>query len=124
MSIKLNAKYTEDFVSKTDLESIAPEIKKAHKTLTEKSGAGNDLPENYDKEEFERIKKAAEKIRSDSQVLIVIGIGGSYLGARAAVEFCKSQNYNLVCKDTPQIFFTGNSISLSLIHISEPTRPY
>ena len=71
MSIKLNAKYTEDFVSKTDLESIAPEIKKAHKTLTEKSGAGNDflgwvdLPENYDKEEFERIKKAAEKIRSD-----------------------------------------------------------
>ena len=98
MSIKLNAKYTEDFVSKSDLESIAPEIKKAHKTLTEKSGAGNDflgwvdLPENYDKEEFERIKKAAEKIRSDSQVLIVIGIGGSYLGARAAVEFCKSQN--------------------------------
>ena len=80
MSIKLNAKYTEDFVSKTDLESIAPEIKKAHKTLTEKSGAGNDflgwvdLPENYDIEEFERIKKAAEKIRSDSQVLIVIGI--------------------------------------------------
>ena len=121
MSIKLNAKYTEDFVSKTDLESIAPEIKKAHKTLTEKSGAGNDflgwvdLPENYDKEEFERIKKAAEKIRSDSQVLIVIGIGGSYLGARAAVEFCKSQNYNLVYKDTPQIFFTGNSISSSAL---------
>ena len=121
MSIKLNTKYTEDFVSKTDLESIAPEIKKAHKTLTEKSGAGNDflgwvdLPENYDKEEFERIKKAAEKIRSDSQVLIVIGIGGSYLGARAAVEFCKSQNYNLVCKDTPQIFFTGNSISSSAL---------
>ena len=121
MSIKLNAKYTEDFVSKSDLESIAPEIKKAHKTLTEKSGAGNDflgwvdLPENYDKEEFERIKKAAEKIRSDSQVLIVIGIGGSYLGARAAVEFCKSQNYNLVCKDTPQIFFTGNSISSSAL---------
>lgn len=74
-----------------------------------------DLPENYDKEEFERIKKAAEKIRSDSQVLIVIGIGGSYLGARAAVEFCKSQNYNLVCKDTPQIFFTGNSISSSAL---------
>lgn len=121
MSIKLNTKYTEDFVSKSDLESIAPEIKKAHKTLTEKSGAGNDflgwadLPENYDKEEFERIKKAAEKIRSDSQVLIVIGIGGSYLGARAAVEFCKSQNYNLVCKDTPQIFFTGNSISSSAL---------
>ena len=121
MSIKLNAKYTEDFVSKSDLESIAPEIKKAHKTLTEKSGAGNDflgwvdLPENYDKEEFERIKKAAEKIRSDSQVLIVIGIGGSYLGARAAVEFCKSQNYNLVCKDTPLIFFTGNSISSSAL---------
>lgn len=76
MSIKLNAKYTEDFVSKSDLESIAPEIKKAHKTLTEKSGAGNDflgwvdLPENYDKEEFERIKKAAEKN--------TFGLAGSY----------------------------------------------
>ena len=100
MSIKLNAKYTEDFVSKSDLESIAPEIKKAHKTLTEKSGAGNDflgwvdLPENYDKEEFERIKKAAEKIRSDSQVLIVIGIGGSYLGARAGIRPSRQAIYN------------------------------
>ena len=75
------------------LRASHPKSKKLNKTLTEKSGAGNDflgwvdLPENYDKEEFERIKKAAEKIRSDSQVLIVIGIGGSYLGARAAVEF-------------------------------------
>lgn len=75
MSIKLNAKYTEDFVSKTDLESIAPEIKKAHKTLTEKSGAGNDflgwvdLPENYDKEEFERIKKQPKN---------TFGLAGSY----------------------------------------------
>src|SRR5699024_507422 len=75
-----------------------------------------DLPENYDKEEFARIKLAAKKIRSDSEVLVVIGIGGSYLGARAAIEFCKSQNYNLVCKDTPQIFFSGNSISSAALN--------
>ncbi|MEG2720560.1 MAG: glucose-6-phosphate isomerase, partial [Oscillospiraceae bacterium] len=86
-----------------------------------KSGAGNDflgwvdLPENYDKEEFVRIKKAAKKIQSDSKVLIVIGIGGSYLGARAAIEFCKSQNYNVIKKDTPEIYFSGNSISSSAL---------
>ncbi|MEG1846444.1 MAG: glucose-6-phosphate isomerase, partial [Oscillospiraceae bacterium] len=74
-----------------------------------------DLPVNYDKEEFVRIKKAAKKIQSDSKVLIVIGIGGSYLGARAAIEFCKSQNYNVIKKDTPEIYFSGNSISSSAL---------
>lgn len=119
MSVKLSTKYLEGFVSENDFKEIAPEIKKANETLENRSGEGSDflgwidLPVNYDKEEFARIKKAASKIRSDSQVLIVIGIGGSYLGARAAIEFCKSQNYNLTVKDAPQIFFCGNSISSS-----------
>ena len=122
MSLKLNTNYLKDFISDADYKAIDSEIRASHKTLTEKTGAGNDflgwvdLPENYDKEEFARIKLAAQKIRSDSEVLVVIGIGGSYLGARAAIEFCKSQNYNLVCKDTPQIFFSGNSISSAALN--------
>ncbi len=122
MSLKLNTNYSKDFISDADYKAIDSEIRASHKTLTEKTGAGNDflgwvdLPENYDKEEFARIKLAAKKIRSDSEVLVVIGIGGSYLGARAAIEFCKSQNYNLVCKDTPQIFFSGNSISSAALN--------
>ena len=122
MSLKLNTNYLKDFISDADYKAIDSEIRASHKTLTEKTGAGNDflgwvdLPENYDKEEFARIKLAAKKIRSDSEVLVVIGIGGSYLGARAAIEFCKSQNYNLVCKDTPQIFFSGNSISSAALN--------
>lgn len=121
MAVKLNTNYIKEFVSDSELEAVASEIQAAHKTLTEKSGAGNDflgwvdLPENYDKEEFARIKAAAEKIQSDSEILIVIGIGGSYLGARAAIEFCKSQNYNFSAKDTPMIFFSGNSISSSAL---------
>lgn len=122
MSLKLNTNYLKDFISDADYKAIDSEIRASHKTLTEKTGAGNDflgwvdLPENYDKEEFARIKLAAQKIRSDSEVLVVIGIGGSYLGARAAIEFCKSQNYNLVCKDAPQIFFSGNSISSAALN--------
>ena len=122
MSLKLNTNYLKDFISDADYKAIDSEIRASHKTLTEKTGAGNDflgwvdLPENYDKEEFARIKLAAQKIRSDSEVLVVIGIGGSYLGPRAAIEFCKSQNYNLVCKDAPQIFFSGNSISSAALN--------
>ena len=122
MSLKLNTNYLKDFISDADYKAIDSEIRASHKTLTEKTGAGNDflgwvdLPENYDKEEFARIKLAAQKIRSDSEALVVIGIGGSYLGARAAIEFCKSQNYNLVCKDAPQIFFSGNSISSAALN--------
>ncbi len=122
MSLKLNTNYLKDFISDADYKAIDSEIRASHKTLTEKTGAGNDflgwvdLPENYDKEEIARIKLAAQKIRSDSEVLVVIGIGGSYLGARAAIEFCKSQNYNLVCKDAPQIFFSGNSISSAALN--------
>lgn len=117
MPIKLNDNYVKAFVSEEELAAMQPEVTKAHELLTSKTGPGNDftgwveLPTDYDKEEFARIKAAAEKIRKQADVLIVIGIGGSYLGARAAIEFCRSQNYNLLTKDTPQIFFSGNTIS-------------
>jgi len=119
LSVKLNTKYLDGFVSDSDVEAIKGEVSSAVELLNKREGAGNDflgwldLPVNYDKEEFARIKKAAEKIRNDSDVLIVIGIGGSYLGARAAIEFCKSQNYNYFSK--PQIFFAGNTISSSAL---------
>ncbi len=122
MSLKLNTKYLEGFVSAKDYDEISAEIVNADALIRNRNGEGSDflgwvdLPVNYDKVEFERIKKAAAKIQSDSQVLIVIGIGGSYLGARAAIEFCKSQNYNAVTTDTPQIFFSGNSISSSALY--------
>lgn len=115
MSVKLNTRYLEGFVDEKDVKAIAPEVSAAVDLLNSRTGAGNDflgwldLPVDYDKEEFERIKKAAEKIRNDSDVLVVIGIGGSYLGARAAIEFCKSQNRNLFEK--PQIIFAGNTLS-------------
>lgn len=131
MSLKLNAGYLDGFVSAQDLAGIADEIKHADSLLINRNGEGSDylgwvdLPVDYDKEEFDRIKKAAAKINADSKVLVVIGIGGSYLGARAAIEFCRSQNYNVVAKDTPQIFFSGNSISSAalaeLVNICENT---
>ena len=119
MSVKLNCNYLGDFVSDEEIAAVKGEIEKAQSFLYENKAdaAGNDfhgwltLPEDYDKEEFARIKKAAEKIRSDSKALVVIGIGGSYLGARAAIEFVKSKNYNIVAEDTPKIFFAGNSLS-------------
>ena len=92
-------------------------LKQAHEQLVNGTGAGSDftgwvtLPENYDKEEFARIKKAAAKIRSDSQALVVIGIGGSYLGARAVIETLTSSNFNLTRKDGPAIYFAGNGLS-------------
>ena len=122
MAVTLNCKHLSGFVSEEELKAIAPEIAAAHKTLHDKSGLGNDklgwldLPTNYDKEEFARIKAAAEKIKKDTDVFIVIGIGGSYLGARAAIEFLTSPNYNLCCKDTPQIFYAGNSISSAALN--------
>ncbi len=119
MSLKLNSKYLGSFVSEEALRAIEPEVKKAHSLLNENKAdaAGNDfhgwvsLPLDYDKDEFARIKNSAKKIMSDSEVLVVIGIGGSYLGARAAIEFVKSKNYNLTTKNAPKIFFVGNSIS-------------
>ncbi len=122
MAVTLNSKYIADFVSADELKAIAPQIAAAHDTLHNGTGLGNDflgwlgLPTHYDKEEFARIKAAAERIKANSDVFIVIGIGGSYLGARAAIEFLTSPNYNLTCKDTPQIFFTGNSISSAALN--------
>lgn len=117
MAVKVNDKYLKAFIGENEYKGIAPAVKAAHEALTQKSGLGNDflgwltLPADYDKAEFERIKKAAAKIKSDSKVLIVIGIGGSYLGARAAIEALRSTLYNSLKKDTPEIYFIGNSIS-------------
>ena len=92
MAVTLNDKYLKGVVNADELKGMEPMVKVAHEMIENKSGLGNDflgwvdLPVNYDKEEFERIKKAAAKIKADSEVLIVIGIGGSYLGARAAIE--------------------------------------
>ena len=108
------------FFDESELSNITAEINKAHNFIYDKNGAGNDflgwvdLPENYDKEEFARIKSAAEKIRKDSDVLIVIGIGGSYLGAKAAVDFLKGPFYNDTAKT--KIIFAGNSISPNYIN--------
>lgn len=108
------------FVSEDEVKSMERIVETAKDTLVGRSGAGNDflgwidLPSDYDKEEFARIKKSAEKIQSDSEVLIVIGIGGSYLGARAAIEFLRHSFYNSVDKSvrkTPEIYYAGNSIS-------------
>ena len=121
MAIKLIDRHVRNFVDEKTILSYQEKINKADDMLINKTGAGSDflgwvdLPVNYDKEEFARIKKAADKIKSDSEVLIVIGIGGSYLGARAAIEFVKSQNYNDIRKGTPAIYFSGNSISSSAL---------
>lgn len=117
MALKLNTKYISDFVSSDEMEGIKAQVELAADVLHNKTGLGNeflgwlDLPESYDKEEFARIKKAADKIKTDSDILIVIGIGGSYLGARAAIEFLKSPFYNNLKKDTPDIYYVGNNIS-------------
>ncbi len=112
------------FIGDNEVESMKKLALDAKELLVSKSGAGNDflgwidLPVDYDKEEFARIKQAAAKIQSDSEVLVVIGIGGSYLGARAAIEFLRHSFYNVVDKSvrkTPEIYFVGNSISSTYI---------
>ena len=112
------------FIRDHEVESMKKLALDAKDLLVSRKGAGNDflgwidLPENYDKEEFARIKKAAAKIQSDSEVLLIIGIGGSYLGARAAIEFLRHSFYNTVSKEirkTPEIYFVGNSISSTYI---------
>lgn len=119
---KINLDYSKifKFIDENELQSIKVEVEKAARVLEEKSGKGNDflgwldLPINYDKEEFTRIKKVAEKIKSDSEVLIVVGIGGSYLGARAVIEALSHSFYNSLSKSnrkTPEIYFAGQNIS-------------
>ena len=117
MAVKLNAEYLKPFVADHELEAIAPLVSAAHKTLENRNGPGSDflgwvdLPVDYDKEEFARIKAAAERIKKSCDVLIVIGIGGSYLGARAVIEALRSTLYNNLTKDTPDIYYVGNSIN-------------
>ena len=117
MATKLSDKYLSGFVSACEYDAIAPQVRAAHQALHNATGLGSDfigwltLPTDYDKEEFARIKAAAEKIKKNTDIFVVIGIGGSYLGARAAIEFLKSPNYNARAKDTPAIYYAGNSIS-------------
>ena len=117
MSVCYNSKHLEQFVKDSEFAALYPQVETAHRLLETKTGPGNDflgwvsLPKDYDKEEFARIKAAAARIREDSDVLVVIGIGGSYLGARAVIEAVKGQMYNCTVKNGPQIFFVGNSIS-------------
>ena len=122
MAIRFSTSYAKEFLRENDIKGLETQVAAAHEIVTSKSGIGNDflgwvnLPTDYDKEEFARIKKAAEKIKNDTDVLIVIGIGGSYLGARAAIEFLKSHYYNNLAKNTPEIYFAGNSISGSALN--------
>ena len=117
MPLKLEDRYLKGFVSQHEYQAIQHQVEAAHQLLESGKGPGSDflgwttLPRDYDKEEFARIQAAAKKIQGNSDVFVVIGIGGSYLGARAAIEFLKSEKYNDLRKDTPAIYFTGNSIS-------------
>ena len=117
MAVKFQGKYLNGFVKPEEFDYVSKEVELCHDILHQKSGAGSDflgwlnLPFDYDKEEFARIKKAAEKIRNDSEVLVVIGIGGSYLGARAAIEFLGSPFYNNLDSNKLKVYFVGNNIS-------------
>lgn len=117
MPVTLIDRYCLGFIGSHEVKALELQVKSAHDQLHHQAGLGSeftgwlDLPENYDKAEFTRIKQCAEKIKKDTDVFIVIGIGGSYLGARAAIEFIHSPLYNNMKKDTPDIYFTGNSIS-------------
>ena len=123
MTLSLHEEYLRNFLAPDALQTIAPEINHAYDTLLSRTGAGADylgwldLPVNYDKEEFARIETAAKKIRNTCDVFVVLGIGGSYLGARAAIEFLKTPDYN-VCRDanTPAIYFAGNNISTTALN--------
>ena len=117
MGITLKENGLKGFITNTEIKMQDAQAKVCAEYLNNGEAPGNDfigwvdLPVNYDKEEYERIKKAAEKIKGQCDVFLVIGIGGSYLGARAALEFIKSPIYNNLKKDTPDIYFVGNSIS-------------
>ena len=115
MAMTLDERYLKGFVEPHELEAVTTQVEAAHKLLHEKSGLGNDflgwvtLPTDYDKEEFARIQKAAEKIKKDSDILIAIGIGGSYLGARSAIDLLCSPFYNNLKKDTPDIYLPATT---------------
>lgn len=113
-----------DFFGEHELDYLAPYVELAHQQLTEKTGAGSDFvdwvdwPESYDKDEYERIKAAAEKIKNESEVLVVVGIGGSYLGAQAAIDFLSDSfyNYSKGQKGNPQVVFAGQNVSSTYMH--------
>lgn len=117
MALTLDKTYLTPFLAEKEIDGIWHQAETAHKMLHDKSGPGNDflgwlsLPDDYDRTEYERIKTAAAKIQKDCDIFIVIGIGGSYLGARAAIEFIHSHLYNNLKKNTPDIYFAGNNIS-------------
>ena len=117
MPLVLHDQYIQDFVPPHQIEEIWPHVVSAHQQLHSRSGPGNrflgwmDLPVNYDQEELARVRAAAGEIAAHSDAFVVIGVGGSSLGARAAIEFIQSPNYNLLPKDTPDIYFCGNSFN-------------
>ena len=121
MKLQLSNKFLNGFVSEWEVENLSSQATSALNLVKSGEGAGSDflgwydLPVNYDKDEFKRIKAAAKKIQNNSDVLVVIGIGGSYLGARAAIEFVKSPIYNELKKSTPDIYFAGNNISTTAL---------
>ena len=123
MAMNLKMTGVTGFVNPGELDKMAVLMNAANEVLLSRTGAGSDflgwldLPVNYDKEEFARIQAAAKKIQGDSDVLVVIGIGGSYLGARAAIEFCKGQMYNGIREaGIPEVYFVGNNISSSYLN--------
>ena len=122
MAIRFNGNFLKGFVKQCEYDKISCEASSALELVKTGRGEGSDflgwvtLPEDYDKDEFDRIKKASKKIIKNSDILIVIGIGGSYLGARAAIEFVKSPLYNNLSKDTPDIYFAGNNISTTSLN--------
>ncbi len=126
MNLRFDYSNALSFLKKEEIEQLAPFVSKAHEMLHEKSGVGKeylgwvDLPIRYDQQELSRIKKAAEQIKQNSQALIVIGIGGSYLGARAAIEMLNHTFYNQQVQSTPQIYFAGqNMSSIYISHLLE-----
>lgn len=126
MSVYLDTRNVDHFITDDEWKSMQPAIDEAHDTLHNHTGLGSDslgwldYPSHYDVDEFARVQEAAKKIQEDSDVLIVIGIGGSYLGARAAVELVKTSFYNSTDKTTPDIHFVGNSVSA--LEIQETLR--
>lgn len=117
MAVSLNDDFIKNFINEDELRLFAPLVEAAHEVTMNGTGPGNDclgwrdLPKDYDKNELEEIKKSAKKIQDQADILVVIGIGGSYLGSRAVIELVKSQDYNFTPQGTPQILFAGNNLS-------------
>lgn len=122
MTLELHDEYIKDFIDDTELKCYAPLVEAAHQKLHDGTGPGADqrgwmdLPVNYDRQEIERIKTTAKKIQKQADILVVIGVGGSYLGSRAVIELIKSQDYNFTPQDTPQVIFAGNNLSSTKLH--------